>query len=225
MEKNKLNVFMEKILGYPHLNSNQVTDAKNLFLLDEGIYILEETPTVDMIKMFPNFKGEFGLLLINSIWLLTVSYKEEAYIPIDLDNYISKGLVQFFAHSHPNDGNIVNLFPSFPDLESSDAVDHKIYIVSAYGITEVDITNADCLKGLEERWEDYMSYKRFSYEEYVQNPFKFYMNFLESIGCKLNIISFEKREEIENILNSKQQLQHAFWEKKANTTPFPGKKI
>ena len=80
----------------------------------EGIYILDEQPSIDIIKQFPNFRGEFGLLLINNIWFLTVSTNKTTYIPVELDRYIEKGLVQFFAHSHPNDGTTANIFPSFP---------------------------------------------------------------------------------------------------------------
>ena len=32
-------------------------------------------------------------------------------IPIELDNFISTGVIQFFAHSHPDDGTTANLFP------------------------------------------------------------------------------------------------------------------
>lgn len=178
-----------------------------------------------MIRIFPNFKGEFGLLLINNIWLLSISYKKETYIPTDLDNYIKNGLVQFFAHSHPNDGSSANLFPSFPDLEISDAIDHKIYIISIYGMTEVNVANANNLNFLDARWSNYISDIHISYEEYMQNRFKFYMNFMEYIGCKLEIISFDNYERIDEILNSKKSLRHDFWNKKAGITPFPGKKL
>ena len=139
--KNMLDEFIEDVQKYPHLNSNQILNVKEIFMQGEGIYILDEQPTIDIIKQFPNFMGEFGLLLICNIWILTVSDKKSVYIPIEIDNYISTGVVQFFAHSHPNDGTTSNLFPSFSDLIYSDAIDHKFYIISVYGLTEVDIKN------------------------------------------------------------------------------------
>lgn len=41
MEKTMLDVFLEKIQNYQHLNSNQICNSEKLFMLDEGIYILE----------------------------------------------------------------------------------------------------------------------------------------------------------------------------------------
>ncbi len=225
MEKTMKDVFLEKVQNYPHLNSIQTCDSKNLFMMDEGIYILDDNPAVGMIETFPRFKGEFGLILINDIWLLSISYKKETYIPAELDNYIKTGIVQFFAHSHPNDGSTANLFPSFPDLETSDSIDHKIYIVSIYGITEIDITNAENLKFLDIKWSNYLSDIQIPYEEYMQNQFKVYMSFMEYIGCKLEVISFDNYEKIDKILNSKKLLQHEFWNKIAGSTPFPGKKL
>lgn len=78
---------------------------------------------------------------------------------------------------------------------------------------------------LNERWENFISDAHISYKEYVKDSFKFYKDFIEFIGCKLNIISFDKSKEINRILNTKQQLQHEFWNRKAGTTPFPWKKI
>lgn len=225
MKKTMLDIFMEKVQNYSHLNSNQMINVKDIFMQGEGIYILDEQPPIDIIKQFPNFMGEFGLLLINNIWFLTVSNKNEAYIPVELDNFISKGLIQFFAHSHPNNGSTANLFPSDSDLVSSDAIDHKFYIISAYGITEVDIANAKDLKFLDEKFTNYIYDNHISYEDYKKNQFNFYMNFMETIGCKLNIIPFEEQKKISEILNSKQLLQHEFWNRKAGTTPYPGRKL
>ncbi len=225
MNKNMLDVFIEKIQNYSHLNSNQNFNVKNIFMQGEGIYILDEQPSVDIIRQFPDFKGEFGLLLINNIWFLTVSTQKSTYIPVELDSYISKGLVQFFAHSHPNDGTTANIFPSFPDLISSDAIDHKFYIISAYGITEVEITDAKELKFLDERFTNYVYDNHISYEDYQRNQFKYYMNFIESIGCKLKIISFDNKKKINEILKSKKLLQHDFWNKMAGTAPYPGRKL
>ncbi len=225
MNKNMLDVFIEKIQNYSHLNSNQNFNVKNIFMQGEGIYILDEPPSVDIIRQFPDFKGEFGLLLINNIWFLTVSTQKSTYIPAELDSYISKGLVQFFAHSHPNDGTTANIFPSFPDLISSDAIDHKFYIISAYGITEVEITDAKELKFLDERFTNYVYDNHISYEDYQQNQFKYYMNFIESIGCKLKIISFDNKKKINEILKSKKLLQHDFWNKMAGTASYPGRKL
>lgn len=223
--KKMLDIFIENVQNYSHLNSNQSFNIKDIFMQGEGIYILDEQPSIDIIKQFPNFRGEFGLLLINNIWFLTVSTNKTTYIPVELDRYIEKGLVQFFAHSHPNDGTTANIFPSFPDLISSDAIDHKFYIISAYGITEVDITNAKELKFLDERFTNYIYDNHISYEDYQQNQFKYYMNFMENIGCKLKIIPFNHQREISEILSSKQLLQHEFWNKTAGTTSYPGRKF
>lgn len=224
MKKTMLEVFMEKIKNYPHLNSNQIFNVRDIFMKGEAIYILDEQPSIDIIKQFPYFMGEFGLLLINNIWFLTVSNKKEAYIPVELDNFVSKGLVQFFAHSHPND-TVAACFPSHGDLEASDAIDHKFYIISNYGITEVDIANAKDLSFLDEKWTSYIWGNHISYEDYMQNQFKFYMNFMETIGCKLNIISFDEWKKIKEILSSKQLLQHEFWNRTTGTTPYPGRKL
>ena len=225
MRKNMSDIFIENIQNYSHLNRNQVSNIKDIFMQGEGIYVLDEPPAIDTIKQFPDFTGEFGLLLINNIWLLTVSNRKETYIPIELDNYISTGLVQFFAHSHPNDGSTANLFPSFSDLISSDAIDHKFYIISAYGMTEVDITNAQELEFLDEKFTNYIYDNHVSYEDYQQNQFEYYMNFMEFLGCKLSIISFEDQRKINEILSSKQLLQHKFWNKTAGTAPYPGRKL
>ena len=64
-----------------------------------------------------------------------------------------------------------------------------------------------------------------SYEEYMENQFKIYMNFMEFIGCKLNIIPYENTKQISEILSSKQLLQHEFWNKTIGTTSYPGKKL
>ncbi len=74
-------VFLEKIKNYQHLNNNQTCNSKKLFMLDEGIYILDDAPTVDMIRIFLNFKGELGTLLINNIWFLSISYKKRPIFP------------------------------------------------------------------------------------------------------------------------------------------------
>ena len=113
MEKTMLDVFIEKVNNYPHLDKNQIININDLFMQGEGIYVLDECPPIEIMKRFPTYMGEFGLLLINNIWILTVSNKKECYVPDELDNYITTGLVQFFAHSHPNDGTTANLFPSF----------------------------------------------------------------------------------------------------------------
>lgn len=219
-----LDVFMEKVQIYSRLNRNQIFNIKDIFMQGEEIYILDEPPSIDVIKQFPYFSGEFGLLLINNIWFLTVSNRKVVYIPIELDNYIAKGLVQFFAHSHPNDGTTANLFPSFSDLTSSDAIDHKFYIVSVYGITEVDITNANELEFLDERFTNYIHDNHITYDDYQQNQFKYYMSFMEFIGCKINIISFADQKMISDILSSKYALQHEFWNKEAFEIPYPGRK-
>lgn len=219
-----LDVFMEKVQNYLRLNWSQVFDIKDIFMQGEGIYILDAPPPIDVINQFPYFPGEFGVLLINNIWFLTVSIRKAVYIPIELDNYISKGLVQFFAHSHPNDGTTANLFPSFSDLTSSDAIDHKFYIVSVYGITEVDITNANELEFLDERFTNYIHDNHITYDDYQQNQFKYYMSFMEFIGCKINIISFADQKMISDILSSKYALQHEFWNKEAFEIPYPGRK-
>ena len=224
MEKTMRDVFLEKIEKYPHLNSNQMHDLEKKFMVDEGIYILEDMPSIQVLETFPKFKGEFGVLLINNIWLLSVSYKKETYIPSELDNYIKTGLVQFFAHSHPDDGSTANLFPSFPDLETSDSIDHKVYIISKYGITEIDITSAHNLKFLEAQWSNYISDMHIS-EEYMKNQLDVYRNFIEYIGCKLEIIPFSDCKKITETLSSKKLLQHEFWTKQAGTTHFSAKKI
>ena len=216
-------VFIEKVQNYPHLDNNQIHNINDIFRQGEGIYILDGPPPIEVIKQFPNFMGEFGLLLINNIWFFTVSNKKACFIPIGLDNYISKGSVQFFAHSHPNDGTTANLFPSFPDLENSDAIDHKIYIISIYGITEVDINSAQNLNNLDERWYNYILDNHISYEYYEQSKYNVYMSFMEYLGCKINLISFDEYHKFEEILNSKQYLQDEFWNRKVGTTPYPGK--
>ena len=220
-----LDMFMENTKNYLHLNNNQLLKIKDILMRGEAIYILDEQPPIDIMKKFPEFMGEFGLLLINNIWFLTVSNKKACYIPIELDNFISTGVIQFFAHSHPDDGTTANLFPSFSDLLSIDAIDHKFYIISAYGITEVDITKAKDLNFLDERFENYILDNHISYEEYMKNQFKIYMNFMEFIGCKLNIIPYENTKQISEILSSKQLLQHEFWNKTIGTTSYPGKKL
>lgn len=220
-----LDVFMEKIQDYPHLNNNQLPNLKDIFMQGEKIYILDEQPPIDIMKLFPNFTGEFSLLLINNIWFLTVSNKKSAYIPIELEGYVANGSAQFFAHSHPNDGTTANLFPSFSDLMYSDAIDHKFYIISAYGITEVDVTNARKLNYLDEMFRNYIWDNHISNEEYQQNQFQVYMNFMESLGCKLNVISFDNKNEITEIINSKKLLHTEFWSRKAETTPYPGRKL
>lgn len=225
MSKNMLDVFMEDTKNYLHLNNKQLVKIEDIFMQGKAIYILDECPPIDIIKKFPEFMGEFGLLLINNIWFLTVSNKKVCYIPTELNGSISNGFVQFFAHSHPDDGTTANLFPSFPDLVSSDAIDHKFYIISVYGITEVDITNAKELNFLDERFNIYIWNNHISYEEYMKNQFKIYMNFMEFIGCKLNIIPYENTKQISEILNSKQLLKHEFWNKTIGNTPYPGKKL
>ena len=51
------------------------------------------------------------------------------------------------------------------------------------------------------------------------------MNFIESIGCKLKIISFDNKKKINEILKSKKLLQHDFWNKMAGTASYPGRKL
>ena len=47
---------------------------------------------------------------------------------------------------------------------------------------------------------------------------------METIGCKLNVISFDNRRKINETLSSKQLLQHEFWNKIVPSTPYPGRK-
>ena len=92
-------------------------------------------------------------------------------------------------------------------------------------MTEVDITNAQELEFLDEKFTNYIYDNHVPYEDYQQNQFEYYMNFMEFLGCKLSIISFEDQRKIDEILSSKQLLQHEFWNKTAGTAPYPGRKL
>lgn len=216
----------EKIMNYKQINLSNDTKLEDLETLGTGIYTIDKIPPVNLIKEFPkiyNSSGEVSLLCIENVWFLTVSNKKEAYVPIELDNYIRKGSVQFFAHSHPDEKN-GEQFPSFGDLQSCDSIDRKIYIISYLGIMEVDISNVENFEHLEERWESYLIDNKISFEEYKMAPERVYTGFLQWLGCNIKMISFNQEKEIDNMLKSKMMLEHEFWQITKEVTPYPGRK-
>ena len=77
---------------------------------------------------------------------------------------------------------------------------------------------------MDERFTNYIHDNHITYDDYQQNQFKYYMSFMEFIGCKINIISFADQKMISDILSSKYALQHEFWNKEAFEIPYPGRK-
>lgn len=219
-------LFMERISNYKSIDIDNIISIKDLEKLGEGIYIINKIPPVNLIKKFSNIyncSGEVSLICIENVWMITISSQKVAYVPAELDNYIRKGSVKFFAHSHPTEHN-GEQFPSFNDLQLCDSIDRKIYIISYLGIMEVDISSVENFDYLEERFENYLWDNHISSKEYHSNPDKIFRGFLFSLGCNIKIISYEMENEINNLLQSKMHLEDDFWNISKEWTSYPGRK-
>lgn len=224
--KSMQDIFYEKIAGYQQVDMNNITTVNDLEKLGEGIYIINQIPSVNLIKQFPsiyNRSGEVSLFCIENVWLMSISKRKAAYVPTELAGYVRNGGVKFFAHSHPEERD-GEQFPSFPDLELCDSIDRKIYIISYLGIMEVDISKAEDFNYLDERWENYLIDSHISFKEYQDNPGQIVEGFLYSLGCEVNLIPYEKENEISELLQSKMNLESDFWKRTSERVPYPGRK-
>jgi hypothetical protein len=225
MPKNMRDLFYEKTEGYTSIELLDNTSLKDIEKLGEGIYILNKIPSIDLIKQFPyiyDSNGEVGLICIENIWLMTLSKKKQAYVPAELNGYITKGGVQFFAHSHPGEDSSAK-FPSFSDLNSCNSIDHCIYIINYKGLSEINISGVDNFFHLDEKWENFLQDEKILKENYELNKETVYNDFFNYIGCKSRIISFDNEKEIQTLLNDKMSLTCEFWDKELNFAPYPGK--
>lgn len=226
MEKSMREIFLEKVAKYPKLDLSVIKNISDLEEKGEGTFIIDDLPSVDLMKEFPkvfNSSGEVSLFCIENIWFITLSKNGFAYVPTLLDGYIKNGVSKCFLHSHPGEKPCIH-WPSFDDLEAIDSIDRKIYIISYLGITEIDIEHAENLDYINERWENFLLDEKVSLTEYQNNPDETMTRFLYHLGCKVRLISFDQKEEIYNLLKSKENLKNDFWDIRKEIVPYPGKK-
>lgn len=135
--------FYELIKEYPKFSISLKTNLNDIENLNDGIYEIDNIPSIDLIKTFPYFNnshGEIGLLCIEGRLLMLVSRQHYVDIPKQLERYQWKGKFQFFAHSHPFREDNMNSIPSIQDLASKDNTG-KIYIITTKELVEVTVTS------------------------------------------------------------------------------------
>ena len=74
--------------------------------IEYGTYVLPETPTVGLLKLFPDYKNgtaEIGLFCIDGQWIISLNEGLEAKLPNPLSAIQHDGIFQADVHSHPGD--------------------------------------------------------------------------------------------------------------------------
>ena len=147
-------------------------------------------------------------MLINNTWFLIISSYAGIAMPYKIHKYISNGVAQFCAHSHPYDGrfNSTNT-PSVSDLGSY-SLDGLSYIISKEGFTEIDNSKLDSniIEYIEKVRNCYLGEK--SSNEYI-----LFMNSLyDLVGINRRKIAYTDIKQITDIISSKYDLKTSFWD-------------
>ena len=196
------------VKNYPRFYISDNTMINDIEKLNEGNYIINEFPSVNLLRQFPNFmnsNGEIMLLMITDILIMNVSKTNHSYYTGELMPLLKNGKSVFLnVHSHPFQDNNINVgVPSINDLKNGNSFNKLVYIIHDKGVLEYDVSLID---NIDRDILDIMFWKFvFSDEKYKNmNIYEQESLFYDSIGLKRRHLSFEEFYIISiNLLNEK----------------------
>lgn len=141
---------LDMINNYPEFYLNDNTTLDDIENLDEGNYIINQFPSINLLKQFPNFlnnNGEIMILLINDKLIMNVSKTDRSYYNGELIPLLRNGNgVILNVHSHPfQDYNINVGVPSINDLKNGNSFNKLVYIIHDRGVLEYDVSSIDSI--------------------------------------------------------------------------------
>jgi len=229
-EKNQKETYREHFYKkveqeFSKIESNQISSIKDLENIPDGTYQLDEPLSINVIKELPYFNdtnGEIGLTLIENVWLLSISRSHEIDCPQSIYRYVSNGLAQLVAHSHPGIIGYNCGVPSFGDLAFK-AIDGYHYIIFDKGVAEINVSSIDpeditILEDREIFFNLIMSGMGLTKQEYDQlDNLTLHDKIYDYIGLERRVISYEQ---FYDLLKEKTNLKNTFWNEER--PPFPG---
>lgn len=199
----------------PPLPSNEVT-LQTLEQLEPRTYALGQRPKLSLLRELPKFRGgaaEVGVFSINGKWLVTLGTDLLIELPKILDVVVHDGLFQADIHSHPGNGPDSEQ-PSKEDIWHLDStIDGKNYIISRVGIVEfqkpIGLPGGFNLRESEESWKYWITQElNITEDQYNQQGGWELKNRFYKFFFGLRTIPWDKEQEIEALLASKENLMH-----------------
>ena len=134
--------------GYPRFYINNNTKISDIEQLEEGNYIINEFPSVNLLKQFPYFmnnSGEIMILIIMGNIVMNVSKRGCSYYSGELIPILKDGNnILLNVHSHPCEDKNINVgVPSISDLKNCNSFNKLAYIIHDKGVLEFDLSSIE----------------------------------------------------------------------------------
>ncbi len=132
--------------NYPTFYIKDDTTLSDIENLNEGNYIINRFPSINLLKQFPKFMnncGEIMILMINDKLVMNISKNEYSYYAGELIPILKKGdSILLNVHSHPIEDVKINVgVPSMNDLKNGNSFNKLVYIIHDKGVLEYDISS------------------------------------------------------------------------------------
>lgn len=133
---------------YPRFNINDNTLISDIEQLEEGNYIINEFPSVNLLTQLPYFmnsSGEILILIINDNIVMNISKSGCSYYSGELIPILKDGKnILLDVHSHPFEDKNINVgVPSISDLKNCNSFNHMAYIIHDKGVLEFDLSSIE----------------------------------------------------------------------------------
>lgn len=182
--------------GYPRFYINNNTKISDIEQLEEGNYIINEFPSVNLLKQFPYFmnnSGEIMILIIMGNIVMNVSKRGCSYYSGELIPILKDGNnILLNVHSHPCEDKNINVgVPSISDLKNCNSFNKLAYIIHDKGVLEFDLSS---IENIDKDTLD-MEFWKFIYsdENYKNmNIFEQEKLFYDNIGLKRRQITIDE---------------------------------
>lgn len=184
------------VSNYPKLAISNNIKLRDIESLEEGNYIIDKFPPIDLLKQFPYFlncTGEIQLLQINDLWIMNISKNSHSYYSGELIPILKDGTnIIFNIHSHPNKDESINVgVPSINDLKYGNSLNKLVYIIHDKGVLEYDMSSIESIDKdeLDILWVKFF----FSNPSFKNmNIYELENIFCDKIGLKRRNLSFEE---------------------------------
>ena len=185
---------------------------ENIDTISPGTYRMSKSPSIGMLRSLPYYKdssSEVGIICFNNNWFITLGDHNQFDTPFPMEFKILGllGVLQFHAHSHPGKIKKYAHLPSDIDLYyCNNAIDQCQYIICESSFVEIRniFPRIFNIKKLWSKWliEDLKLTK----ERFESIGFTLLMTDFCNKYLNYNLISWEKKDKIMDILSSKESL-------------------